>query len=659
MCYDEGEEVKEGIFMEIRQAKLSDLNAIWSIERASFDSFRQMSYESLKHSLKAKRQDVFLALIDDCIVGYSIRFLYKDVHRIYSIAVDEHYRNLGVGKALMHHMIETSRNALVQRISLEADATNLPLLKFYESFGFRMTKELMDYYGPNQPAYRMILSFGDEAQQKKRAIVNYVVTDIDLPWLKTIENLRIIDAESYIADERYQKMKGVRIFNLCSSYAYQTLGYYVSLLAAARLQRVIPNVATIRDFSDQLIIESIGDEASSQIQKTLKNIKSNSISIVSYFGYTPVKKYQKLIKSLYQLFESPFLLFTFEKGAYWKIQKVQPISISDVETDDFVKDSDFHYFNQKRFNVTRFKEYTYDLAILIDPDEKYPPSDHIALTKFKIAADRLGFFTEFITKSDYHRISEFDALFIRATTNVNDYTYQFSRYAYAEGLIVIDDPWSILKCSNKLFFTESMKKIGVPVPKTCFVSQKTNLDDLIRDLGFPMVLKQPDSAFSMGVFKVTNRESLQEKLDYLFTISELIVAQAFVQSEYDWRVGILDGKPLYVCKYHMPKNHWQIINWQSKTKKNQSGMVESIRIDDTPSAVMELAIRAAKAMGDGFYGVDLKMSNDKVYVIEVNDNPNIDYRFEDSILNDELYRRIMRTIYQRIEDSRTNQRKVA
>lgn len=640
--------------MEIRKAELNDLNDILNIEKTSFDSSRQSSYTSLKHSLKTTNQNVYLATLNDITVGYSIIFKYKEMNRIYSIAVSSDYRNQGIGRALMLHMIEESRNQGVNKISLEADAMNLQLIKFYESFGFRNIKELKDYYNPNQPAYRMHLEFESNLLFKKKNIVNYVVTDTELPWLKQIENIKIIDAESYLSDEKYQKMKGVRIFNLCYSYDYQSLGYYVSLLAAARLHRVIPNVATIRDFSDQVIIKSIGEEAFNQIQKTFYNLNTNNISIVSYFGYTPVKKYQKLIKSLYQLFESPFIKFTFEKGLYWKIERVDPISISDVEADEFVKEAAVHYFNQKRFNISRFKEYKYDLAILIDPNESSPPSDKIALTKFKIAADKMGFYTDFITKDDYHRVSEFDALFIRTTTNVNDYTYQFSRYAYAEGLIVIDDPWSILKCSNKLFFTESMKKFNIPVPKTIFVSHKTDLLCLENELGYPMILKQPDSAFSMGVFKVNNKEQLLDKLNNLFTKSDLIVAQAFIPSSYDWRVGVLDGKPLFVCKYHMAKNHWQIINWNSKTKRDQSGASEGISVEDAPAKVILYALKAAMAMGDGFYGVDLKVSEDNVYVIEVNDNPNVDYGIEDEILGDELYKKIIRTIYQRIEDSRND-----
>jgi len=38
------------------------------------------------------------------------------------------------------------------------------------------------------------------------------------------------------------------------------------------------------------------------------------------------------------------------------------------------------------------------------------------------------------------KTNEFDALFIRKTTNVNHYIYEFSRLAYAEGFVIIDYP---------------------------------------------------------------------------------------------------------------------------------------------------------------------------------------------------------------------------
>ena len=52
--------------------------------------------------------------------------------------------------------------------------------------------------------------------------------------------------------------------------------------------------------------------------------------------------------------------------------------------------------------------------------------------------------------------------------------------------------------------------------------------------------------------------------------------------------------------------------------------VESIPPEEVPKQVVELGLKAATAVGNGLYGVDLKESNGKVYVIEVNDNPSME-----------------------------------
>ena len=69
-------------------------------------------------------------------------------------------------------------------------------------------------------------------------------------------------------------------------------------------------------------------------------------------------------------------------------------------------------------------------------------------------------------------------------------------------------------------------------------------------------------------------------------------------------------------------------------------------------AVIDAAIRAAALMGDGLYGVDLKEVEGRPYVIEVNDNPSIDHRYEDGVLGDELYRAIMADFRRRLEQRR-------
>ena len=65
---------------------------------------------------------------------------------------------------------------------------------------------------------------------------------------------------------------------------------------------------------------------------------------------------------------------------------------------------------------------------------------------------------------------------------------------------------------------------------------------------------------------------------------------------------------------------------------------------------MDAAVKAARIIGKGLYGVDLKQHGNHVYVIEVNDNPSIDQGVEDEYLGNELYMQIMAEFAQRLEN---------
>jgi glutathione synthase/RimK-type ligase-like ATP-grasp enzyme len=60
----------------------------------------------------------------------------------------------------------------------------------------------------------------------------------------------------------------------------------------------------------------------------------------------------------------------------------------------------------------------------------------------------------------------------------------------------------------------------------------------------------------------------------------------------------------------------------------------------TPREVLDTAVRAARLVGRGLYGVDLKQNERGVFVIEVNDNPNLVHDVEDAAEKDEIWRRM-------------------
>ena len=486
------------------------------------------------------------------------------------------------------------------------------------------------------------------------AVRNLIILNNPTHWTFDIEEVEVVSARAYLTETLYAEMKNARIFNLCRSYRYQSVGYYVSLLAAARDHRAIPSVITMQDFRSQTIVRTIAEDIDELIQKTFAKAAEKEFTLHIYFGQTVLPEHRYVGRALYQLFQAPLMKVSFVYSKKWLIQQIMPLSLGLIPEPDQAHIAEFarDYFSRKRFHKSHIQQYAYDLAILVNPEEKNAPSCKKALKKFEEAADELNVYTELITREDYSRLTEFDALFIRETTSVNHHTYRFSRKAFAEGLVVIDDPFSILRCANKVYLAERLAQAKLPAPRTVIL-QKDALKVSPGSLGitFPCVLKQPDSAFSQGVVKAENEADFRQKLEALFEKSDLLIAQDFMKSDFDWRVGILDRKPLYVCKYYMARGHWQICNWGCEAS-SRFGKAETMRVDEAPPAVVQTALKAANLIGDGLYGVDLKEVCGKIYVIEVNDNPSIDAGVEDIVLKDELYLTIIRSIINRIDGPR-------
>jgi glutathione synthase/RimK-type ligase-like ATP-grasp enzyme len=158
------------------------------------------------------------------------------------------------------------------------------------------------------------------------------------------------------------------------------------------------------------------------------------------------------------------------------------------------------------------------------------------------------------------------------------------------------------------------------------------------------------------VVKVENPVELKNAADRLLDKSDLIIAQEFLPTPFDWRIGVLDRQPIYACRYYMARKHWQILKRDSRGEKSDEGHVDTLPLEKVPPAVLRTALKAANLIGDGLYGVDLKTVGRKVYVIEVNDNPNIDAGFEDAVEKDRLYRQIMEVMLKRIERRKAGRR---
>jgi glutathione synthase/RimK-type ligase-like ATP-grasp enzyme len=474
-----------------------------------------------------------------------------------------------------------------------------------------------------------------------------IVVDDPAPF--RAKGLDVIDFETYLRDYPRQGEGPTRIINLCSTEHYLSRGYYCSLLAEAREHRVLPSVKTINAL--RLLQQDAGVVI--PVIRDLSELRDPGVAgtHLILFGNTTEPRLEALAKKVFAQYPAPVLALTVSFGDDGMNLRLRRLSVDDLDENgskSLVAELESFARMAWRRHPKR-KVNRWDMAILVNPDEKVPPSNREAIKRFIKAATRQNIHAEAVRAEDLKNISQYDALFIREGTAINHPTYELACQAEDAGLVVIDDPTSILRCCNKVFLHDAFDYRGVPSLRTLVVADAdaATLDNLEGTFGFPMVLKMPEGSFSSGVFKVSDRNELRQRLVDLLRDTALVLAQEYLYTEYDWRIGVLNGRALFACRYMMARNHWQIYNHDAR--RDFSGDFETLPTFEVPRSVLDSALKSCAIIGDGLYGVDIKYHDGQAYVIEVNDNPSIDHRIEDAYLGRELYMQVMGEFQRRLE----------
>lgn len=462
-----------------------------------------------------------------------------------------------------------------------------------------------------------------------------------------------VTMREYVTGPERYGMRPARVVNLSGDLEYLDLGYYCSLLAEARGQRVVPTVSTILDLSRKELYSAELPELNAELRRTLEKLgrpPRGAFALTLTFGRTRDAGFKGFARALFDRFRCPLLQVQVVLEERWRIVKLAPLSpaVLDPEEFEFFLAALQDYTKAKWRRPRARQQTRYSLAILHNPAEALAPSNAQALRRFAALGPALGIGVEFIQRRDFLRLAEFDALFIRETTGIGHHTYRFARKAAREGMVVIDDPVSILRCTNKVYLAELLQANRLSAPRTVILD-RGNLLSVEAQIDYPLVLKIPDGSFSRGIFKAEDRGQLVDFARRLFKRTAVILAQEFMFTDFDWRVGVLGGKPLFVSQYFMSRRHWQIVNHKGDGRF-ASGGFKTFAVEEAPEEVVELGIQAAALIGDGLYGVDIKQNERGLFVIEINDNPNLDRGVEDAVLKGALYEAVLRDFVRRIEE---------
>jgi glutathione synthase/RimK-type ligase-like ATP-grasp enzyme len=186
-----------------------------------------------------------------------------------------------------------------------------------------------------------------------------------------------------------------------------------------------------------------------------------------------------------------------------------------------------------------------------------------------------------------------------------------------------------------------LMRAKVPIPHTEILVRKEVLPEDARGyfeaMGTPVVLKEPSTSYSNRVKRAHRVEDFVQTARAYLKMADELVVQEYIESEEDWRIGVLNGRFLFASRYISPRESDRVQAIDSEEIPYFG--IEMVRQDDVPIGAIELAIQACHAIGSGLFSVDIKERQGKMYVIEVNDNPSLESGEED--LYPDIFERII------------------
>lgn len=128
--------------------KESDLDRVLEIESKTFNPpwSREAFLLELTKNLLAK---YIVAEVDGEVVGFGGIWLIIDEGHITNIAVDEKYRQMGIGSKIMEGLIQLCSDRNIIAMTLEVRKSNEAAKALYKKYGFKEYGIRKNYYQDN------------------------------------------------------------------------------------------------------------------------------------------------------------------------------------------------------------------------------------------------------------------------------------------------------------------------------------------------------------------------------------------------------------------------------------------------------------------------------------------------------------------------------
>ncbi|MEA1972308.1 MAG: D-alanine--D-alanine ligase, partial [Candidatus Cloacimonadota bacterium] len=173
---------------------------------------------------------------------------------------------------------------------------------------------------------------------------------------------------------------------------------------------------------------------------------------------------------------------------------------------------------------------------------------------------------------------------------------------------------------NKFESAEIAKKLRIPVPhKIILKNNETLSNDIIDGIDFPVILKPNSEGSSLGIFKIIDKENLQEKYELLNKQYSSILIEQFIPGR-ELTVSILGKEALPVVEIK-PKEGWY--DYNNKYIPGNTEYIAPADLNESEiNTIQQFALRLFDEIGCKSYArVDFRYDGNKFYLLELNTLP--------------------------------------
>lgn len=212
---------------------------------------------------------------------------------------------------------------------------------------------------------------------------------------------------------------------------------------------------------------------------------------------------------------------------------------------------------------------------------------------------------------------ELDGLVVRdlGRRGAHDVAFRFETLQALEelGMPIVNPPEAIARAANKFATSLALRRAGVPTPRTTITTSTEEADAALRD--YRIAVSKPLFGYKgRDIIRLEyGNSSDEDRLRNIIDKQGLVYLQEFIflEKPRDIRAFVVSGRVLGAIHRVAPKGQW-ISNLARGGRGEPCVLTEELK---------DLAVRASRAVGTVYAGVDLLETDEGLKVIEVNGTP--------------------------------------